>query len=642
MRFYIVLLICVIFTVWGIDRTFRESSHPEFKNQSISILSGMPGDDSLSLNFHLHIITNHFSTPVYTETVTSLNYRNDDKLTRWYQQNATDPTPVFTDIGNFGLAAIYFNEGFIDLSMEQLVKVSNKEQPGYYLLRGMILEKAGLTEMASVCYRKESAYEENRKYALIKLAESFSDNRNFAALDSLVSGTELKVSGSIASSIYLRKPDLVKYIQHKFFNNLTFFSAIAAVIISGIWFYFLVLLQVFRKPAWRMLLFTFVTSAFIAPAGVMIFDLLNYFFNITLTGKILNDIIFCIAAIGFAEETLKFIPVIFCLILFRNSVKEPFDLMLLACVSALGFSFTENILYLSNNSSLIQGRALTSTVSHMFDSSLIAYGLIRAKYRSGENMFIRLPLWLSAAAFTHGFYDFWILNEKVNQLHFITPLFMIICMVFWTTMINNTLNISPLFSYDKTPDQNTIKNYLTAGTVFIILMEYAHNAYLEGSENASLNFSVSLYSAGFFIFFYSVNFSRIDLVMNYWSHFRLSDISGKPDLNKFVNKNADLTLLPENSEEPAYTISGRITGRAVSGSNPDHYVFEADNSYRYKNAVYKKLILQISGDPTEEPYKTEIELLLPPETNQGKTIWEENALQSAGQGELKIRLYEKN
>ena len=85
-----------------------------------------------------------------------------------------------------------------------------------------------------------------------------------------------------------------------------------------------------------------------------------------------NDFIYCILGIGAIEELMKIIP-LFLVMFFSKQLKEPIDYVVFASISALGFAFIENLIYFDEAGlKTIQGRSLSSTVTHMFNSSLIA------------------------------------------------------------------------------------------------------------------------------------------------------------------------------------------------------------------------------------------------------------------------------
>jgi hypothetical protein len=312
----------------------------------------------------------------------------------------------------------------------------------------------------------------------------------------------------------------------------------------------------------------------------------------TLTGNPGNDFLYCIFGVGLIEEFIKFLPVLL-ILLIPGSVKEPVDYLIFASISALGFAFSENMIYLDEQHvNLIQGRGLTATVSHMFDTSLIAYGIILARYRKKGFPVLNYFLFLLLAAFTHGFYDFWLLNKQVSVFNLLSFGFMLGSLIAWVTFINNALNISPFFTYSRSFNGTYLKKYLISAVIFIVLLEYFVNGMFHGAEEANLELSLSLFSVVFFTLFYATNFSYLDLVKNYWSGITISRFVWKVWYNKMIGEEVIITAM-KSSFEGVFPIKGKITGREVIGKDSAHYSFHPATPVVIKGKVFNYLILKL-------------------------------------------------
>jgi RsiW-degrading membrane proteinase PrsW (M82 family) len=171
-------------------------------------------------------------------------------------------------------------------------------------------------------------------------------------------------------------------------------------------------------------------------------DFDNLIVDFKLNGSLINDFFYSIIGIGCIEEFVKIIPLLV-MMRFTNAVNEPYDYIKYASLSALGFAFVENLIYFhESNLHIIHGRALTAVVSHMFNSSIIAYGMILNKYKRHENPYLNFIFFFALAAIAHGFYDFWLINKSASALRILTVLFILSSMYMWNSFKNNALNHS--------------------------------------------------------------------------------------------------------------------------------------------------------------------------------------------------------
>ena len=123
--------------------------------------------------------------------------------------------------------------------------------------------------------------------------------------------------------------------------------------------------------------FAFVTS--------LITDFNSYVLGFKLKDRFFSDFVYCVVGIGAIEELVKILPLLLVMV-FSKKLKEPIDFVVFASTMALGFAFIENLIYFDESSlNTIQGRSLSSTVTHMFNSSLVAYGIAIGKFAKKKN-----------------------------------------------------------------------------------------------------------------------------------------------------------------------------------------------------------------------------------------------------------------
>lgn len=299
-------------------------------------------------------------------------------------------------------------------------------------------------------------------------------------------------------------------------------STIVAMLISVGWAYYLNALDVFEKERVGYLILTFalgcLSTVFIWPIGNELFSQTGWALN----GEFWNDWWYCVIRIGALEELVKIIPFLLVL-LFTRQVNDPFDYILYGSLSALGFAFIENVQYLQvSDLNAVFGRALFSSVAHMFDTSVICYTLVLANYRRHRWRWFAFPLGLILASFAHGFYDFWLISKSVQPYAIVTSFFLIATLQLWVLMKNNLLNISLFFDVNIKLNGSRFK-YLVINMMFTTLaVTYVFKFLLEGLESADALLLRSLAGYSYVLLFISLSFSSMEIVPDYLKRFRFS------------------------------------------------------------------------------------------------------------------------
>lgn len=262
-----------------------------------------------------------------------------------------------------------------------------------------------------------------------------------------------------------------KTIYTQRFLDFDFFALLAGLIISVVWMFFLRNMDFFNKERWIDMSIVFLGGALFANLCAFFYHTAHYTFGIHLSGKFWNDFFYCFGVIGFSEEIVKLIPWIL-FVAISKRLKEPFDYILYASVSALGFAFTENLIYLESPSNIVI-RFIMSTVMHMFAASLVAYCIVLAKYKykTRRTKILAPIIGFILACFAHGFYDFWLISESAIGLGIVTTIFFLLTIHIWFYMINNSTNHSSFF------DKNLIRihenvEFLSISILGIILLQY--------------------------------------------------------------------------------------------------------------------------------------------------------------------------
>jgi RsiW-degrading membrane proteinase PrsW (M82 family) len=241
------------------------------------------------------------------------------------------------------------------------------------------------------------------------------------------------------------------------------------------------------------------------------------------TGSFLGDLVYCVIGIGAIEEFAKLVPFIIILILFKKEVNEPVDYFIYIAISALGFSACENILYfLKHGPSIVLGRSILSTFTHIFSTSLIACGFIIYKYRTHRHPVILFLLFFGLAALSHGFFDFWLLHDSTRPIGLLVDiLYFFITISVFATVLNNALNYSTFFSYKKVVDSQLVVRRMLIYYIIVLAIQVAMS--VTGATPAGIDalFLPSSVAIGFIIVVAVLRLSRFKLIPGRWNSVKI-------------------------------------------------------------------------------------------------------------------------
>lgn len=310
---------------------------------------------------------------------------------------------------------------------------------------------------------------------------------------------------------------IVKMLLHHF--NMTGFLAAMGVML--IWLVYLLKLDVFDPEKIQYILLVLGLGMLMSFGVFVMADTRQLLLNM---GEAVHgdNYFYWVLDVGAVEELVKILPLLG-LMLFTKLLDEPFDYILYASVSALGFAFIENGLYYDGiQLNIIHARAMTAVVGHMFHSSLIAYGIVLCKYR-----YPKIPLWAGIgiafllASLSHGLYDF-----LLGKGFFITALgknvypafvvFFLLIILLWANFINNSLNQSPYFDYKQRFRPYKLMYYLVIALTAVLAFEYLTVGLHYGPMVANLSLLSASANGSFMILVLAFGLSRMELEKGAW------------------------------------------------------------------------------------------------------------------------------
>lgn len=420
-------------------------------------------------------------------------------------------------LGYFGLGVIELKQNHYQEALNDFKPILNIDMPCLNYCLGEIYTSLHDTLTAEDHYLKELDLTEGfSEEALGRLIRQYTEIENYSKLKSLFDHpNSIKFfPPEIARLTFLHAHDPANYLVWAFKSveqRTQPLGFLAGLAIAVIWLIYLSRLNIFAQqkiPFLTGLMFIAGMSSVILI--LVINDLSEMYMTWDLNGEFFSDLFYTVIMIGIPEEFSKIAPLLILVSFIR--LKEPIDYILYASASALGFAFVENLLYFQDVSNgIIHGRAYLAVLGHMIDSSIVAYGLVLARFKKKKPFYL-FPLTFAIGSIIHGLYDFLLFHGFII-LFFI---FFIFIVQLWIIIINNCLNNSPLFSYKTIFQAKDSRLLLALSLTGIFSIEYILVGFSWGAQEANLELASNIYFAGFFIGFFTSNLSSFNLVKGYW------------------------------------------------------------------------------------------------------------------------------
>ncbi|MDG2370869.1 MAG: PrsW family intramembrane metalloprotease [Flavobacteriales bacterium] len=398
--------------------------------------------------------------------------------------------------------------------------VSNKEIKYYNFLIGLKEKEKSEFDLAVNSFKTEINNNGYLKGSTQFLYAIYDQNNDWENILSLVYDENLNefLSRSVKKKVSFKNKDFLNYsvqIIGRTLDQFTFLSAITAFLISFLWLNFLRRFDIYESEAWLNLFAVFTLGAgftfFVYPIG----DFIEHFFQLYFSGNdFINDFFYCSIVIGGVEELVKIIPFLLVLKFFKF-IDEPYDYILYASVSALGFAFMENILYFKEYQfHVIFIRTVYAVVGHMFWASIVAYSFIKIDF-GGKNRYSSLHVLIGSfviASVGHGVYDL-LLFYNLGMLN---TMFFFLSLIAFMFMINNSLNISNFYNYEISLRREKMAFQLIIGLIGVYMFQYFIIGINNGSSYANEMAIKNLPNGLMIITFLAILFSSINVKRGEW------------------------------------------------------------------------------------------------------------------------------
>lgn len=375
-----------------------------------------------------------------------------------------------------------------------------------------------------------------------------------------------------------------------------------AFLISYTWYRYLTWLDPFEREKLGWEIGFFLAASACTFLTFPLSDLVVSTTGLRLDGTIWNDWWYCVIAIGLVEESVKLLPLIL-LLLFTRQGNEPYDLILYGSISALGFAFVENTMYLAQSDLYaVGGRVLFASVAHMFFTSIIAYAMAIARHR-GRSMVLYGAGGLVLASFAHGYYDFWLMAP--GRPFFMTLVFFLGSIHLWVAMKNNLVNLSPHYQEHMLPQPIMFRYRIINALLAIFLFTYGVKFLLQGRDAATDLLFAQGTTMGATLLFLAISFSSFRFVPGYIAPLRPKGALWRV-LMPAMTWGEDLTgtrllmRIPENRSDTKHymdlhrmlPLEGRLSQRVIMGDDKDWYLFRPDRPIPFHGAHDSALLIR--------------------------------------------------
>ena len=470
--------------------------------------------DSLNRDLHFnYLLYNYNNNP-------SKNYILKPKYDSW----AYNQTGELKELGLLCSGLIELYGGNYKVGFTQLYSIENKTAKYVNYGLGKVASDLGDYDDATRLYLEEIKNQGYGKGAAKHLPKVYYNTQEWDKLHQLILDPEFSkhISVKIKRRTFLKKLDLENYgtvILDFTLGGTTIFHVLAAIMVTLLWVWYLNAIDVYEPERLPNMIFCFIGGFVLSYLVFPLSDFINFYLRFSLNGDFLNDFLYSTLAIGSIEELVKILPV---LILLRGkSLTEPYDYILFGCVSALGFSFSENLLYYKEGFlNSIDSRTLTSVVAHMFFTSVIAYSLVLNRYKNGSYKAFRGLGFFLLASVSHGFYNFWLINEKASSFSILTIIFFLMSVYIWVRITNNAINNSSYFGKLRTLNKK-IQVGLFYSFISILMYEYVLTAHTFNPSVANSNLIKGALFTSILTYYLMMNLSELNLVKGYWEPIKL-------------------------------------------------------------------------------------------------------------------------
>jgi RsiW-degrading membrane proteinase PrsW (M82 family) len=504
-------------------------------------------EDFIDVDLQLKYITMHYEIPKTWEGRYEEEKRDDFTIYNFYLDKLQFTDTFYVNMGKFGLSYCNYKAGKYTEAKAFLDQISDRNFPYLSFYEGNAHYMLQDT-LRAVNYYKNAAlakdkYTDQAYRQIVTIWESQGNDRELIGLLYNPQTTQY-ISYGTAVRLYFKDNNIYEYYKimlKRTFSHVKFTGALAAFVIMLVWLYYMVRIDIFERESLVSVFLTLFTGMFTTLFCFYLYDFLKYSYGIVLDGSVFHKFLYSVFVIGLIEEFVKILPLLLILLFVPKIINEAYDYILYASVSALGFAFMENLIYFYGDlSNIVHVRAMLSVPGHMMDSSIVAYGFVLSRYRyKNFPALLAFPAFLFLGCLSHGLYDFWLFVNLKSIFYFN---FLVTASI-WIIIINNSMNNSPMFSYNIKFQTRNIQMYMGVVLMSVLILQYMVVAWDQGPSYANRTFNSSLFFGGIFVAYYLDKLSHLDLVKGYWNSISFTTVEDKRHGDSFSYRSFFLRLI---------------------------------------------------------------------------------------------------
>jgi RsiW-degrading membrane proteinase PrsW (M82 family) len=515
----------------------------------------------------------------------------------------------------------YLHSGLSFFESHSLDEVKDTTTALYAYSKAMTYESENKKVLAAYYYKKSIKDDRFSEIGIHRLKEMWRNDGNSVEFYNLIYDIDVAkhLGFTEKSHVYYADGEWGWYvwnILYRDFGSAGLMGYLAVFFSILVWFLFLQNLLFIHIRKWKFLILVFVLSTILTGLTYPFSDMMDSFMKFLgfyWTSKEFN---YNFIHIGVVEEIVKLIPWVIVYFSFRSKFKRPVHFMMLPIVSALGFAFAENLIYI--NSSDYERLFIRSTLCisvHIVCSSVIGYLLFMSKSKRLKiHWALALSLGIFIGAIIHGAYDYFVYNHMV----FANIILFVLVMHILILMMNNVINVSGIVH--KNGQQVIRKNgvIFLIGISVIFLSEYLIIGIDLGSGYAkSLLYYNSAVVALFSVYLFMV-FNRITLRPGVVRPFNYDYVFGQ-----FIPSRVGQKIRDEHNDRKLKLFApktNQFVGRqmpveatvmySITVQGQDHwYLIEFDKNVEVSNCHPKYAVIS-SKDPALDLFMDKIEVIL--------------------------------
>ncbi|MGB0431847.1 MAG: PrsW family glutamic-type intramembrane protease [Bacteroidia bacterium] len=256
----------------------------------------------------------------------------------------------------------------------------------------------------------------------------------------------------------------------------------------------------------------------------------------------------------------------------------------------------KNTMYFQKtNGDVVFARTIFSTLGHIFDSSIIAYGLAynRFKLKSHINSFILLPFLLLIASVAHGTYNTIASTSGAKSYLLMVP-FMVFSMALLGGFLNNGMNNSPHFNKNLIASNDKSVNMI--GTAFIMLYIIQQCIFIYISHNFDVTAARVLNTVGLvaiLVIVMAYFLGTFDVVRGKWLNISEMIFKLRVNRNKALGLNCEIYTnnLSEVEHLTDYLV-GHISDRVMVEGDDAIFLVKLKTPYSFNGIEYKSVLIR--------------------------------------------------